>query len=236
MRIMKGVLASTATKKLQDVLEAAFHEGVEEEEDYALEAEEEDDNEEEDEDWVPESVEESDTPKAEAATSGTKRKAPPPTGAAKRKASQPTKGGICLLSEALLYYPTTSDAKASYLHSGINPAYYSSHQSSKGNKSAGYECQFTSIKKSKGVILPDCHFSTTKGQLSTHICQHHLGLAVACYICPQKQWWLAATWKDHMEKCHSDIGSEAFFAKEGANIEELKEALTIKKEVTANNM
>ena len=138
---------------------------------------------------------------------------------------------------ASLYYPTTADAKTLYLHSGVDSSYYSSHQSSKGKGSAGNECQFTSIKKSEGIILPDCHFfSTTKGQLSTHICQHHLGLAVACYICPQKRWWSATTWKDHMQKCHADIGSEAFYVKEGVNIEEFKETLTIKKKVTAKEM
>ena len=46
VQIMKGVLASTATKKLQDVLETAFDKG-DEESNEALEAEEEEDDEEE---------------------------------------------------------------------------------------------------------------------------------------------------------------------------------------------
>ena len=43
-------------------------------------------------------------------------------------------------------------------------------------------------------------------------------------------------WKDNMQKCHSDIGSDAFYVKEGVDIEEFKETLAIKKEVTAEDM
>ena len=237
VRVMKGVLASTATKKLQDVLEAAFDDEGEEDDDYV--PEEEDDDEEEEEEWLPEATDKPETaePKAEASTSGIKRKAPPSSGASKRKASHSSKTGVCLLANASVYYPMTTDASSSYLHAGVDPSYYSSRQSSKEKKSAGYECQFTSIKKSEGVILPDCHFfSTTKGQLITHIRQLHLGLAIACYICLSKCWWSAATWKDHMEKCHAEIGSDAFYVKEGVDIEEFKGTLTIKKEVSADNM
>ena len=111
-------------------------------------------------------------------------KSSPPNGASKHKAGH--KDGICALSDASCYYPTTNDAKSSaYLHSGVYPSYYSSHISSQKVRSAGYECMYSSVKKAEGIEVPDCDFcSTTKGQLHTHIHQFHLGIAIACFICP----------------------------------------------------
>ena len=96
IRLMKGVLAGTKTKKLQDVLEAAFCEqGVEGD------------------DYIPDEEEEEKEAEQEASTStGVKCKAPPPTPTAKR-----SKVGICALSDAVVHYPTTSEAQSSaYLH------------------------------------------------------------------------------------------------------------------------
>ena len=161
IKTMKSVLAGTATSKLQDVLEAAFG-----------------DEKDDDEDYIPE-----DQPQDEPSTSSMKWKAASTVGASKCKAGH--KGSICALTDASCYYPTTNDAKSSaYLHGGVNPSFYSSRISSQKMKSTGYECMYPSIKKA-GVKVPDCDFfSTTKGQLSTHIHQYHLGITIVCFIYP----------------------------------------------------
>ena len=108
IHLMKEVLAGTETKKLQDVLEAAFcEEGAK------------------DDDFIPDEKEETEEtkPEEEASTSnGIKHKAPPSTSSSKR-----SKIGICALSDATIHYPTTSEAQSSaYLHAGIDPKFYSS--------------------------------------------------------------------------------------------------------------
>ena len=152
IQLMKSVLAGTEAKKLQDVLEAAFGTIEEKHEDAPTEEEEEEEEE-------------------EPSTSfGVKRKVPQPQGSTKRKSSHPSKGGICALSDATIYFPTTADTSASYLHAGVDSAYYSSRKSSLAMKSTGYECNYSVVKKAEGISTPECSFfSTTKGQLSTHI-------------------------------------------------------------------
>ena len=200
IRLMKSVLAGTKTKKLQDVLEAAFGSDKEDDDDIPTKEEKEE----------------------EASTSsGIKRKIPQLQGSSKQKASHPNKAGICALSDATVYYPTTLDASTSYLHAGIDSAFYLSHKSSQAMKSAGYECNYSASKKAEGVSTPDCtFFSTTKGQLSTYIQQHHPGLAIGCFVCPTKCWWSASAWMEHMKKAHSELVQDAFFIKEGADIAE----------------
>ena len=169
IRLMKGVLTGTETKKLQDVLEAAFCEQGAEGDDYIPDEEEE--------------AEEAE-PEEEASTStGVKHKAPPPTPAAKH-----SKVRICALSDAVVHYPTTSEAQSSaYLHAGVDPRFFSNHKSSTKTNIAGHKCQFAAIKREEGLDISNCTlFSTTKSQLSTHIRQHHLGVAIGCYICPTK--------------------------------------------------
>ena len=216
IHLMRSVLAGTETKKLQDVLEAAFGTEEKETEEGPFEEEQE----------------------TEASTSlGTKRKIPQPEGSSKRKASQPTKTGVCALSDAAIYYPTTADAAASYLHAGVDSAFFSSCISSQKMKSAGYECMYSAVKKSEGIDVPDCSFfSTTKGQLSTHIHQFHLGVAIACFICPSKRWWSSSSWMDHMKKFHAELDPKSFFIQEGVDIEEFKSSLAIKQEVTGDDI
>ena len=165
-----------------------------------------------------------------------KQKAAPTVGASKCKARH--KGSICALTDASCYYPTTNDAKSSaYLHGGVDPLFYSSCISSQKMKSAGYECMYSSIKKAEGVEVPDCDFfSTTKGQLSMHIHQYHLGIAIACFICPSKRWWLGSSWMDHMKKYHAELDQDCFFIREGDDIEEFKSSLTIKQVVTGDGI
>ena len=205
--LLKSVLAGTEAKKLQDVLEAAFGTVKEKHEDAPTEEEEE-----------------------EPSTSfGVKRKVPQLQGSAKRKSSHPSKGGICALSDATIYFPTTANASASYLHAGVDSAYYSSRKSSLAMKSTGYECNYSVVKKAEGISTPECSFfSTTKGQLSTHIRQYHLGLAIGCFVCPTKHWWSASAWMEHMKKAHPELGQDAFFIKEGTGVQE---SLVIKQEV-----
>ena len=136
IRLLKSILAGTETKKLQDVLEAAFGS-----------------NEEDDEDIPPEEEKEEEP----STSSGVKRKIPQPQGSSKRKASHPSKAGICALADATIYFPSTSDASTSYLHAGVDSAFYSSWKSSQAMKSAGYECNYSVTKKAEGVLIPD-HF------------------------------------------------------------------------------
>ena len=104
-------------------------------------------------------------------------------------------------------------------------------------KSAGYECMYLAIKKAEGIEVPDCDFfSTTKGQLRAHIRQHHLGITIACFICPAKRWWSGSSWMEHMKKYHSELGQDCFFIRKGADINELRSSLTIKQEVMGDNI
>ena len=216
---MKGVLTGTVTKKLQDVLEAAFcEEGVK------------------DDDYIPDEEEETGEvePEEETSTStGIKCKAPPPTSAAKH-----SKVGICALSDATVHYPTTSEAQSStYLHAGVDPRFFSSHKSSAKTKVAGYECQYTAIKREEGLDISNWTlFSMTKSQLSTHIQQHHLGVAIGCYICPTKHWWSGSSWMEHMKICHPDLQSDCFFIKEGTDLQELQKSIEVKQEVAEDNI
>ena len=208
--LMKSIFAGTETKKLQDVLEAAFGSDEEDDEDIPPEEEKEEEP---------------------STSSGVKRKISQPQGSSKRKASHPSKAGICALTDATIYFPTTSDASTSYLHAGVNSAFYSSQKSSQAMKSAGYECNYSVTKNVEGVSTPDCtFFSTTKGQLSTHIQQHHLRLTIGCLICPTKCWWSASAWMEHMKKAHSELSQDAFFVKE---VTDAAESIIVKQEVTS---
>ena len=212
-RIIKTVLAGTATQKFTDTIEGVF--GLDEPDDMR-EAFEEAPKEEEVED-----VE--DVPQASTSTTGTKRKhsSTSSTGG-KRKPSHPTHGGICSLESAEIYYPSTAD-ESSYLHAGIDAKYISSRKSSAHTAAAGYGCLFSEVAKKEGIIVPDCDvLSTTKSQLSTHIRQHHLGIAIGCFICGgNKRWWSSSTWMEHMKKAHSDLDTSAYYVKEGTDISEI---------------
>ena len=233
VRLMKGVLASTATQRFQDVMEAAFggEEPPELHKAFEWEVEEEEKEGAE--------VEEVNQPGTSFATlsQAMKRKLPPSDAgsAAKRKGQHSVKGGLCSLSEADCIYPTTADSD-NKLHSGVDPKFLSKRHSSSITKEAGYTCQYSNIMKSEGKIMPECNFfSLVKAQLSTHVCQFHLGAAVTCYVC-QKKWWSAAAWYKHMTKIHTDLSSKDYYVKEGTNVQELQQAFAIKKEVTGDDL
>ena len=224
-RLIKTTLAGLAAGKVVDIVEAAF--GGEETA-ATREAMEEVLAEDEGEAEVAETE--------EATPSSSKRKASTPAAGLSKRKVHSSKGGSLSLSDAQAYYPTVSDRKQ-WHHAGVNPQFFSKRKSSSTSKSAGYGCLYSEVLKAEGKIVPDCDFfSSVKGQLSTHIRQFHLGIAVTCFIC-SKRWWSAATWREHMERQHSSLKEEDYFLKEGAE-EELEEfcKFTIKKEVDADEV
>ena len=112
---------------------------------------------------------------------------PPPSDVeTKWPPSHPSKGGVVGLKEATPLFPTTKH-RGQYLHAGIDPKFVSSHISSTTYTKAGYYCQFSSVSVEEGKLVPDCNFfSATKAQLSTHIRQNHLGLAITFFICNKR--------------------------------------------------
>ena len=139
----------------------------------------------------------------------TKRKQPSAfSSSSKRKVTHPTRGGMCTLDAAEVYYPQLSD-EDKHLHTAIDSHFISSRRSSTHTAIAGYSCLFSQVMKADGKIVPECDvISTMKGQLTTHIHQFHLGVAIGCYVCGKK-WWSVATWMEHMKKLHTDLGPDA---------------------------
>ena len=231
--LIKTVLAGTATERFTDVIEAVF--GPEEPRDVREAFEEAPDNEEEGEENKEEEEELADEAIAPPSTStGTKRKRSstvPSSG--KHKPAHPTRGGLCSLDTAQIYFPTTSDAGV-HLHAAVDPKYISSQKSSAHTTAAGYGCLYSQVSKAEGQMVPDCDvISTTKAQLSTHIQQYHLGIAIGCYICGRnKRWWSAGTWMEHMKKVHSSLDQNSFYVKEGTSIKDL----IIKEEVKEDDI
>ena len=214
-RIIKTVLARTAIQKFTDTIEGVF--GLDEP-DEMREAFEEAPEEEEEETEDIEGV-----PQAATSTRSSKRKhSSTPSAGRKRKPLHPTRGGVCSLELAEIYYPSTAD-EASYLHAGVDAKYISSRKSSAHTTAAGYGRLFSEVAKKEGIIVPDCDIlSTTKSQLSTHIRQHHLGIAIGCFICGgNKRWWSSSTRMEHMKKAHSDLDTSAYYVKEGTDISEI---------------
>ena len=231
VRLMKGVLAGTATQHFQDVMEAAF--GGEEPPEVCRAFEGDFEEEEEAE------AEEEDQPTTSTSTlsQAMKRKLPPTNlgSAPKHKGSHSVKGGICSLQKVDCIYPTTADIE-NKLHTEVDPKFFSRRHSSSVTKEAGYTCQYSKVLKSEGKIVPDCmFFSLVKAQLGTHICQFYLGVAVTCYVC-QKKWWSATMWYEHMTKIHTDLSSKDYYVKEGTNIKESQEAFSLKKEVVEEDL
>ena len=223
VKIIKTVLAGTATGRFANVIEAAFGEDEPMQLQKALDETVEEEEEEE----------ELEGASASASTSeGRKHKSSlTPSTSHKRKASHPSHGGVCQLDEAELYFPTVSD-KGVRLHAGVDRKFISSHKSSKSTPVAGYGCLFSQVTHEEGQKVPNRDFiSTTKGQLSTHIRQVHLGLCIGCYIC-EKRWWSSSSWMEHMKKSHANLGEDAFFVKNGSNVTDL----IVKKEVTKDDI
>ena len=144
--------------------------------------------------------------------------------------------GVCALSDATEVYPSVTDKQKGYLHSGVADKFISDHQSSTGGRSAGYGCEYSAVMKQEGHIVKDCEFiSTVCGQLSTHIHQMHLRVAVSCYVC-QHKWWSAHTWIQHMRTTHTGLKEDDFYVQDDADIANLRQALLIKKEINPEDI
>ena len=214
--IIKTALAGTQTKKFTDIMEAAFGG-----DDRPVSAST-DESEEEEEDESEATAE----PGASTLSKALKRKAPASSDVTKR-----AKLSICALKDAEAYYPNKADS-AEPLHSGVPAKYFSGYYSGATTKESGYYCCYSRACKNEGQIVEDCEiFSTVKQQLSTHIRQAHLGLAVVCYVCG-KRWWSASSWISHMKKVHTDLSSDEYYVSESTDTEELK----IKHEVAAEDI
>ena len=183
-KLMKAVLAGTKTKHFTDIIEAAFiGDEVKSQPDIEKDLPEEAEEEEEEEPEEGE-VEPLDQPSTSTLSKAMKRKAPAPTETSSEKVRVLGKRtGCCKLCDATPLYPSTVD-KDRYLHTGVEEAFFSTCKCSAVGKEAGYVCQWSKVMKERGNIVPDCEvFSSTKGQLSTHIWQMHLGVAMVCYVC-----------------------------------------------------
>ena len=220
--MIKTVLASTATKDFTDVMGATFGGTAK-----PAHMEEEDDND-DDEDYEPEEqdIEETgDEPSTSSAatTRSQKHLSATPTTVPKKKQAikKPSSHEVCKLKDASPIYLTVSDSKA-YLHSCVEDRFLSSRMSSSVSKDAQYACKYSEEMKKDGKIVLACEFiSTTKGQLSTHVRQMHLGSTVTCYMC-QKKSWSMVTWFDHMQEVHKDLQKQDYYIQEGTDIESFK--------------
>ena len=237
VRMIKTVLAGTATQRFLDVIEAVFggeeeksiRDEMEAEEGIPLDVKEDDDDEEKEEE-----------PEGDKASTSTlframKRKAPPPTTNPKKSALPPKTPAVCSLEQASIIYPSLAN-KDGYLQAGVDDRFISSRKSSSVSKRAGYGCQYNAAMRQDGVIVEDCDFvSSVRRQLCTHIRRAHLGAAVVCFIC-DKHWWSSSTWLEHMEKTHTTLQRDDYFIKEGSDITELKATFTIKEEVDPDDL
>ena len=223
VKMIKTVLAGTATGHFTDVIETAFSEDEPVELQKVLDeaAEEEEEEEEEMEQGA----------SASTSKGGKCKSSTTPSTYSKCKPAHPSRGGLCHLDDAEVYFPTITN-KGAYLHAGVDGKFISTRKSSKSTPVAGYGCLFSQVSQEEGKKVTDCDFiSTTKGQLSTHIRQAHLGICIGCYIC-DKKWWSSPSWMEHMKKFHSKLGEDAFFVKDGSNISRL----VVKEEVTEGDI
>ena len=220
VHLIKTVLAGTDTKNFTDVLKATF--GGASEPAHIEEEEEEDDEEEEEPEKTTERAEAEPSTSSAPTTRSRKQPASTPSEVpAKKQTKKGPSHQICKLKDASPIYPMVADSE-SYLHSGVEDWFLSPRISSSIYKEAGYACMYSEEMKKEGKAIPACEFiSTTKGQLSTHIRQMHLGSAVTCYVC-QKKSWCTITWFDHMKKVHTNLQKHDYYVQEGANMESLK--------------
>ena len=215
LQTLKAGLAGTATTKLLDILKAAF--GVAEAEDEVPDIQPTPAEAEEvlpSSAFVPKAAETSDQP----STSGLKRKAKTDiSGASKRKSAKPSKSGPVALADATPFYPTAKE-RATYLHIRVDPQYIGQREGSQFTKLVVYQCFYARRCRERGEQPEECDVLTqNKAQMSTHICKFHLGICVACYICPER-WWSALEWKKHMKDKHSNLPEDSWYIQDTANI------------------
>ena len=151
-------------------------------------------------------------------TSGLKRKAKKDiSGASKRKSVKPSKSGPVALADATPFYPTAKQ-KANYLHIGVDPQYIGQREGSQFTKLVVYQCFYAHRCRERGEQPEECDVLTqNKVQMSSHIRKFHLGVCVACYICPER-WWSSIEWKKHMKDKHSNLPEESWYIQDTADI------------------
>ena len=224
--IMKAALAGTKTSRFTDIMEAAFIDKT------RLPQQTEDPIPEEDDVDIledPEEQPEQPQPTTSTLSASLKRKLPPMEEPPSKKAS------VCSFADAEPFYPSVND-KDKYLHCGVDSKFISDRILSRTSKAAGYCCKFLDASKEEGKIVPSSEwFSTTKAQLSTHLRQFHLGVAVTCFVC-RKQWWAASTWFKHMKAVHTALTFYNYFFREGAEAELEMQTLLIKQEVAQEDI
>ena len=104
----------------------------------------------------------------------------------KHKEKYPTK---CKLSEAQLFYPTSSES----LHEiGVDGKYIGTRENLPGYKGL-YCCLFGNCDYGAQVC----------GNTLSHIRRVHLGAAFGCRFCLELAWWQARSWSNHMDSVHS---------------------------------
>ena len=95
----------------------------------------------------------------------------------------------CSLAEAELVYPSSFETKH---QTGVEKELIGQREKLPGYKGA-YEC-----------LYKDCEYAAqTRGVVCSHIRRTHLGRALGCLYCPQKAWWQARYWTDHMNDFHA---------------------------------
>ena len=123
-----------------------------------------------------------------------------PTGAAKCKKTLKEKKTIksdddypnkCSLAEAQLYFPTCQDTM---------------HQTGVADSWIGERIKLGGYKGCYPCQGENCDYvAQTRGVLCSHVRRVHLGIAIGCRLCPEKCWWQARTWAEHMDKSHADL-------------------------------
>ena len=215
LQTLKAGLAGIATTKLLDILEAAF--GVAEAKDEIPDIQPTPAKAEEvlpPSAFVPKAAETS----GQLSTSGLKHKAKTDiSDASKCKSAKPSKSGPVALADATPFYPTAKE-KANYLHIGVDPHYISQREGRQFTKLVVYQCFYACRCCERGENPAECDVLTqNKAQMSTHIRKFHLGICVACYICPER-WWSSLEWKKHMKDKHSNLPKESWYIQDTADI------------------
>ena len=139
------------------------------------------------------------------------------SGASKCKSAKPSKLGPVALADVTPFYPTAKE-KATYLHIGVDPQYIGQREGSQFTKLVVYQCFYARRCHERGENPEECNVLTqNKAQMSTHIRKFHLGVCIACYICPER-WWSALKWKKHMKDKHSNLPEESLYIQDTADI------------------
>ena len=123
-----------------------------------------------------------------------------PVGAAKRKKtlkeqksskSDDDHPNKCELAEAQLYFPTDLSTM---------------HQTGVPDTWIGDRSKLSGYKGCYPCMGEECDYiAQTRGILCSHVRRVHLGIALGCRYCPEKCWWQARSWSDHMDKSHPDM-------------------------------